>query len=359
MNIYPDFYNEFQCIGQHCKNTCCADWKVYIDNETFQRYQQIQAPFGQFIRENLVSNEKGTTIKWTKENRCPFLDEQGLCRIQLEYGFEFLCEICRRFPRKILSIEHLEMKGLSLSCEQVLRILYEKDTPIKLFCNLGKSNRVPNLFENHIRKIHEYTSFGMDLLQNMDIPFGCALGSLLIHNTDIKQLFNNKDYDKLPATLNTIQSTLSELEHTRQEMTYGELEQIADQLLFVIVDTFCSVVRELNYSRYEKYVWDASFFELTDAERKGALSKCRLKQKQGAKHQQFMRHLAANNLFTTSMAVSSDPEGSAEYFSRLVGICRVFEQSKCIEQFVFPILDDLFHPDLLSYTMALMVCFDY
>lgn len=38
----PDYYDEFQCIADKCSDNCCiGGWEIDIDEDTYERYQQI------------------------------------------------------------------------------------------------------------------------------------------------------------------------------------------------------------------------------------------------------------------------------------------------------------------------------
>lgn len=63
MNIYPDFYKQFTCIGNDCLETCCAGWGIDLDQETLDYYNKLEDDFGQFIRQNLTQIKELTCIK--------------------------------------------------------------------------------------------------------------------------------------------------------------------------------------------------------------------------------------------------------------------------------------------------------
>lgn len=387
MTLYPGFYNEFQCIGSHCKNTCCAGWNISIDETTYQAYQQLRGRFGQFVRLNLIQGEQGTSIRMAEGNLCPFLNKDRLCQLHLQFGSGFLSNTCRKFPRKQVTFEDFSMKTLSLSCEQVLRLLYCNTAPVTLIVEEDQTSCLPDRFRQHIQEITQYLSFCIDLLQDSDIPLGSALGALLHTGNTVSHLFKHRTYDTLPDTITQTRLIFSDLEQTKQTISHEEFRQVTDQLCFVVIDTFCQIAKEMNYPKHELFIWDSSFFDLSDPARKEALCMCRQKQNKSDRHRNFIRHLAAHNMVEIGMALCSDSEqdlftkkmclylilieylpltwrkscleGSADYLSRLAGICRIFDQRHDIEQIVLPIIHDLLHPDILSYTMTLMDLFDF
>jgi lysine-N-methylase len=57
------------------------------------------------------------------------LNEDNLCDLYTALGEEALCEVCTEYPRFCLYYRDVEQKGLSLSCEEVGRILFARTEP--------------------------------------------------------------------------------------------------------------------------------------------------------------------------------------------------------------------------------------
>ena len=36
--LTPDYIANFKCIGKNCIDSCCIDWNIEIDKETFKCY---------------------------------------------------------------------------------------------------------------------------------------------------------------------------------------------------------------------------------------------------------------------------------------------------------------------------------
>ena len=48
------------------------------------------------LKNNIVLSEDGSySFKLTENERCPFLDENNLCKLIIEKGEDFLCDICK------------------------------------------------------------------------------------------------------------------------------------------------------------------------------------------------------------------------------------------------------------------------
>ena len=42
----PKYYPDFQCIAGSCPDTCCAGWQIVIDEESLEKYSNINSDFG-------------------------------------------------------------------------------------------------------------------------------------------------------------------------------------------------------------------------------------------------------------------------------------------------------------------------
>ena len=65
----------------------------------------------------------GTPHFFLGENdRCPHLDECGLCNIITEMGEEYLCDICREHPR-FYNFTNVSEVGIGMSCPEAARVI--------------------------------------------------------------------------------------------------------------------------------------------------------------------------------------------------------------------------------------------
>ncbi len=105
MSYKLDFFDSFVCSGSACKNTCCSGWDISLDKETYDFYQASHGAFSKYVKKNIGQTDGNYYIKMTEESVCPFLNEEGLCKIYQEYGPEHMGNTCRLFPRACLNIE--------------------------------------------------------------------------------------------------------------------------------------------------------------------------------------------------------------------------------------------------------------
>ena len=124
----PSYYPFFRCIAGDCKHTCCADWEVDIDPETYDKYMNMTGAFAERIRSSIVTEDDGSATGEShfvlrKDGRCPMLRDDGLCDLILEMGESSLCRVCAEHPRFYNFRSDTVECGLGLSCEAALDLI--------------------------------------------------------------------------------------------------------------------------------------------------------------------------------------------------------------------------------------------
>ena len=124
----PDYFNEFTCIADKCKDTCCAGWQIVIDKDSLEKYKNIKGDYIWKVMTN-VDWEEGC-FRQDNEKRCAFLDSDNLCNLYKNQGEGSLCKTCRDYPRHTEEFEDVREVTLSVSCPEVARILMERISPV-------------------------------------------------------------------------------------------------------------------------------------------------------------------------------------------------------------------------------------
>lgn len=138
----PDYMEEFHCIGSLCTDTCCKGWDIVIDEATCARYEktkdkEFKAELAQAIVHREEEQADGTTeavacIRMGKGQRCLFLRNDGLCRIQRQTEEKNLSETCRTYPRVIYSWnESYAERALCVSCPEAARLILGRNRPLR------------------------------------------------------------------------------------------------------------------------------------------------------------------------------------------------------------------------------------
>lgn len=128
---YPDYYEKFHCLAEKCPDTCCKDWEVDVDEDTFYYYRVQEGALGEKLNRLLREEGEAKYIPLAADGRCPFLREDRLCEICAALGEEGLSQTCQEYPRYYMGIGDYEQIDLSLSCMEVGRLLFTGQGPIR------------------------------------------------------------------------------------------------------------------------------------------------------------------------------------------------------------------------------------
>ena len=120
--ITPNYYKKFKCIADKCNHSCCIGWEIDIDDITLNKYKSVKNAFAHTLNSN-ISFEESPHFKLDINERCPFLNNQGLCDIITNLGEDMLCQICSDHPRFRNFYEDYEEIGLGLCCEAAAEII--------------------------------------------------------------------------------------------------------------------------------------------------------------------------------------------------------------------------------------------
>lgn len=125
--IIPHYFDRFRCVAAECEDTCCAGWAIMIDEESLEKYKNMEGAFGNRLR-NSIDWENGSFCQY--ERRCAFLNEDNLCDLHMEAGEHMLCKTCRDYPRHMEEYEGLREGSLSLSCIEAAKIILGCKEPV-------------------------------------------------------------------------------------------------------------------------------------------------------------------------------------------------------------------------------------
>lgn len=117
----PTYYKNFICIAGRCEHSCCIGWEIDIDKSTLSRYKKLKGGYAERIIDS-ISFEGTAHFTLCEHDRCPHLDGDGLCKIILNVGEDYLCDICREHPRFYNYTDVCEV-GLGMSCREAARVI--------------------------------------------------------------------------------------------------------------------------------------------------------------------------------------------------------------------------------------------
>ncbi len=161
---YPDYYDSFRCIADKCKHNCCIGWEIDIDSDTLEYYNSLTCDFAKRLQNGIRDN----SFLLDENDRCVFLNKNGLCDIISKLGEDALCDICRDHPRfRNFYTDRVEI-GLGLCCEEAARIILSNPNPISLkFEEYGQAEFPTDEEAELLSKRDKIIS----ILQNRALPF--------------------------------------------------------------------------------------------------------------------------------------------------------------------------------------------
>ena len=142
-NRVPDYLDQFVCLAGQCPDTCCGPWDIVVDDETREKYLNLEGPLGQQIRDALVTIDGDWCLE-VRDGHCAMLNAEGLCPIIAGLGEEWLCTTCRCHPRFTEIYGGLQETTLSLSCPAAAKLLLERQEPLTFRTETDSTPPEPN-----------------------------------------------------------------------------------------------------------------------------------------------------------------------------------------------------------------------
>ena len=124
--LAPKYYKDFHCIADRCRHSCCVGWEIDIDSKAMKKYSELCGEYSDKIRESIEHTDP-PHFRLSECDRCVHLDGRGLCKIILQCGEDYLCDICREHPRFYNTTPCGIEVGLGMSCEEAARIILSSD----------------------------------------------------------------------------------------------------------------------------------------------------------------------------------------------------------------------------------------
>ena len=266
MKVYaPKYYKKFICIADKCKHSCCIGWEIDIDSDTLEKYKSLEA-CGGTVLESIEMTEV-PHFRLCDEERCPHLKQSGLCSIILEYGEDYLCDICREHPRFYNYTSVGKEVGLGMACEEACRLILSSDE-YDIYdevgiedgeCEISGFDAVKE--RNEIYKILSMCELGYrDRLSLIYSKYG--ISPAMLDDSKWKNIFAGLEYlytdnKKLFAcyTSDACRGVGAEkpLERALAYFIYRHCSEAADEYDFRISLGFCLVCEGLLASMYENY----------------------------------------------------------------------------------------------------------
>jgi lysine-N-methylase len=126
----PAYYKNFKCTASKCRHSCCINWEIDIDKSSIKRYKSLNSDYKDTLISSIYTEktEGVSHFKLKKDGKCPHLNDVGLCKIIIELGEDYLCDICREHPRFYNYTSRGCEVGIGAVCEEACKIILESDS---------------------------------------------------------------------------------------------------------------------------------------------------------------------------------------------------------------------------------------
>ncbi len=189
----PNYYPQFRCLAGRCPHTCCAWWEVPVDEASADFYRGVSGELGDRLRAALVRDGDGAPCFRLTGGQCPFLDEAGLCSLQLRWGERRIPAICREHPRFSYDYGSVREVGLCASCPEAARLVLGAD-----FSLTARAGPQPEE-ESHplLSPLLRARAVAFELLRDGALPLSRRLRALLLFGNDLQNALGGDDADTL------------------------------------------------------------------------------------------------------------------------------------------------------------------
>ena len=187
--IQPDYVKRFKCDGKLCKARCCRDWRIVVDDETYEKYCLL----GDSEREKILSrldwiedeleDVDVMVLKLREDGVCSFLRKDSLCGLQKKYGEDYLTAICQSFPRVTYRLDDETFEqSMTLTCPLAAESILLSTQPIQFVEVPEVSARAVVGFKHRLaRSAEEFIAAQLDaikILQNRKLSINQRLKNL-------------------------------------------------------------------------------------------------------------------------------------------------------------------------------------
>jgi len=294
--IKTDYYDTFTCIADKCSFTCCQEWKIAVDDDTYIKWKRLSlTKQNNNYLDQYVKQKDGTcVIALNEQKQCPFLNEQKLCNLVLNFGDEVLSETCAIFPRQIHEFADRKEYSLVCCCPEVVDLMNQQD----------KICLTTNMFDMDEDILLQIRTMMITIMQNPHFSISKSVMMIFYILLDIHQ--NESELKK-------------EIDEYKDEAVLKELSDTIDNMQFLSLDTF-EENNELfldmaeNYRKQELYT---SYLEpiaviaenlSRDYDKRKIIVQLQKFEKQFSSYEKLFRNYLVVEIFSNSLMPESDLE---------------------------------------------------
>lgn len=218
--LKPSYYDQFKCIADQCPNTCCQNWNIDIDKNTFIKYQNVHTTFGKKLRNHIIMNKNPESPQLyarfkLSNKKCPFLNQNNLCDVYNHLGEDYMCDTCKIFPRGIKKYTNFCERTLNLSCPEVTRLLVASDTPFSFDITEEELSpldlRAITKFkydEQVFNLLFEARLLFIEIAQHRVLPLWKRLIFIKLSESQLQDILDTNSYHRVPNLISTLKEMI-------------------------------------------------------------------------------------------------------------------------------------------------------
>ena len=240
MKIFaPRYYKDFTCIADKCSHSCCIGWEIDIDDKTMGKYSSLCGGYGENIK-NSIDTSGSPHFRLADRDRCPHLNNQGLCRIILELGEDHLCDICREHPRFYNDTIGGREVGLGIACEEAARLVLSSDT-YRDIVEVGDDGEDAYEMPFEINAISEREKI-YAILSDRSRPYSERLKAIYAENDVSPEIMSDEEWRELFSSLEYLDPSHKELFSNYSSAIYDDeaSKEILERALAYFIFRHCS-----------------------------------------------------------------------------------------------------------------------
>ncbi|MCE5220766.1 MAG: flagellin lysine-N-methylase [Clostridium sp.] len=244
--LKPFYYDDFKCIADKCKDSCCIGWTVHIDKKSYNKYKKVKGDFGRSLNKNIVRNRKDLNdLAYGKmklnSSRCPLLSEDNLCELYINLGKDYLCNTCKIYPRMVRKYGEIYEKYLTLSCPEVARIISSFNNPFSFnlddepLTDFEKEYISEEKYNNKLYNLlWEARSLSIEIAQFREIEIWKRLLFIKLVEEKIQNIINTSEYDQADNLINSLRESVID---SRIIESLDEIKKV-DKVKLLFISTF-------------------------------------------------------------------------------------------------------------------------
>ena len=273
--LRPDYYEEFECIADKCPFTCCQEWKIGVDEVTYNRWKTKQIPNETIVRNNIIEDTLDKYVKYEDGDQsislcsnglCPYLNENSLCDIVLTYGEDEISTTCHTYPREEHKYKDYREDTLAIGCPAVLDLIWkQKDFKVTSFeTNIDDKENNPSVDEEYV-KLRDYLINVFDesksIELNLKMLFYIMLDCFDNESTDVR-LYSNDFLCELKEKIKEVSGDYEDTVVEQNELFLDMVDNYRKKKLYLdIIEPLSKLASEYEDEKSDELLADRCEFD--------------------------------------------------------------------------------------------------